>query len=59
MDMEKNTSAVERAFQLAKCGKFEHVSSVKLALVREGYLANQISGPILKRKLHAELKKWR
>ena len=51
MAVEQNRTAVERAFDLAKSGKFETIAAVKAALSREGYFTDQIAGPILLRQL--------
>ena len=47
-------TAVERAFQLARSGSVAGLAEITTSLNREGYYANQIEGPVLKRQL-AEL----
>jgi hypothetical protein len=49
--MDPNKTTIERAFELAKSGKFRTPSEVKSALSGEGYRAEQISGPALMRQL--------
>jgi hypothetical protein len=48
-----STSALERAFQLAKSGKYSAVKAIREQLVREGYAADQVSGRQLTRQLQA------
>jgi hypothetical protein len=52
--MNETTPIVERAFQLARSGKYQHVTQVKLALKREGYggAESHVSG----RSIVAQLK---
>ena len=49
MDNIKRT--LERAFELAKSGKFHSVSELRTAIKREGYEVGQIEGPALGRQL--------
>lgn len=51
--MNPGTTALERAFELAKSGKFASVSEVKSAVSKEGYSMNQMEGPMLARQLRA------
>ena len=44
-------TALERAFQLARSGNVVGLSDIIASLNREGYHANQIEGPLLKRQL--------
>ena len=44
-------TAVERAFQLARSGRVAGLAEITTSLNREGYYANQIEGPVLKRQL--------
>ena len=44
-------TAVERAFQLARSGRVAGLAEIATSLNREGYYANQIEGPVLKRQL--------
>jgi hypothetical protein len=49
--MDSRTTALERAFQLAKSGRVSGLSEIFGVLRAEGYSANQIEGPVLKRQL--------
>jgi hypothetical protein len=53
--MEQNVGAVERAFQLAKSGKFRSVTEIERQVRVEGYSADQISGRTLLKQLRALL----
>jgi len=44
-------TALERAFQLARSGQVSGLSEIVEALGGEGYSANQIEGPSLRRQL--------
>lgn len=45
--MDPNTSAIERAFHMAKSGRFTDVAGVKTALSAEGYSTSAIVGRVL------------
>jgi len=49
--MDQKMTALERAFQLARSGTVAGLSEIATSLNREGYHANQIEGPVLKRQL--------
>jgi hypothetical protein len=49
--MDPKTTALERAFQLAKSGHVADLMEIASALKREGYKVDQIEGPLLKRQL--------
>ena len=49
--MQADKTAIERAFDLAKSGKFKTVLAIKRELSREGYSTIQIAGPVLMRQL--------
>jgi hypothetical protein len=49
--MKVNVSSIERAFQLAETARYTTVTEVKLRLHAEGYLDDQIEGPLLYRQL--------
>jgi hypothetical protein len=49
--MQPNMTAIERAFELARSGRFSNASEVKRAVAAEGYSASQIEGPALMRQL--------
>ena len=51
--MNPGTTALERAFELAKSGKFASVTEVKSAVSKEGYSMNQMEGPMLSKQLRA------
>lgn len=55
--MKPHTTALERAFELARSGKFATVTEVKAAVSREGYVASQLQGPLLLRQLRAAMPK--
>jgi hypothetical protein len=44
-------TTMERAFHLARSGRFTTIAEVLTALDREGYSASQIQGPLLRRQL--------
>jgi hypothetical protein len=45
--MKPYITAIERAFELAKSGKFLYVSEIRERLRFEGYYTETISGPLL------------
>lgn len=49
--MRPNITALERAFELAKTGRYASSSEIKQVLTREGYGTSQIMGPTLMRQL--------
>jgi hypothetical protein len=49
--MDQKITALERAFQLAMSGHAAGLSEIITSLNRDGYYANQIEGPLLKRQL--------
>lgn len=49
--MEPNVRPIERAFQLAKTGRYVDVGEIKQQLNQEGYSNNQIEGRTLIRQL--------
>jgi hypothetical protein len=51
--MDRNVTALERAFQLAETGVSASVSDIKTQLKREGYSDAQIIGPTLVKQLKA------
>ncbi|HVZ05434.1 hypothetical protein [Hyphomicrobium sp.] len=51
--MDQNTSALERAFQLAKSGRCATVQEVKRDMKKEGYSINQVTGRALQKQLNA------
>jgi hypothetical protein len=49
-------TTMERAFHLARSGRFSTLDDVITSLNREGYSASQIQGPLLKRQLTGLIK---
>ena len=49
--MNQRMTALERAFQLARSGQVSTVSDIKVSLSRDGYSADQLNGPSLRRQL--------
>ena len=49
--MNQRMTALERAFQLARSGHVSTVSEIEVSLSRDGYSANQLEGPSLRRQL--------
>lgn len=54
--MDPNMTALERAFQLARSGRFAGLQEIATSLNREGYSVKQIEGPLLKRQLSELIK---
>ena len=55
--MDNIKTTLERAFELAKSGKFHSVSELRTAIKREGYEVGQIDGPALGRQLRHLIQK--
>jgi len=53
MAMQANTTAIERAFELAKSGRYVNVGEIKYRLHVEGYFADAITGTQLCEQLKA------
>ena len=51
--MDENTSVLERAFELAKSGKYPSVEDIGRRLLAEGYSIEQVTGRQLKIQLRA------
>jgi hypothetical protein len=51
--MEPHKTALERAFELARSGRFETVEQVRRAVGAEGYFQTQVEGRELARQLKA------
>jgi hypothetical protein len=49
--MDGSQTALERAFELARSGKFQNIGELKRAVSREGYVASQLEGAALGRQL--------
>jgi hypothetical protein len=57
--MRQNTTALERAFELASTGKCKNVEEVKAQLNGEGYLNDAVAGRQLLKQLRALIAKAR
>lgn len=55
-EMDQNKTTLERAFELAKSGRFKSASDLKRAVAAEGYQKSQLDGPSLTRQLTAIIK---
>jgi hypothetical protein len=51
--MDESTSVLERAFELAKSGKYPSVEDIGRRLLAEGYSIEQVTGRQLKVQLRA------
>lgn len=49
--MHKGVSTVERAFELARWGRYTSVRDAQRALDSEGYYGRHLQGPLLSRQL--------
>src|SRR6516225_6776797 len=49
--MDHKVTALERAFESARSGKVSTIAEIKRSLERDGYSANQVDGPFLRRQL--------
>jgi hypothetical protein len=49
--MTPRATTLERAFELARSGKYAGVSELRLQLKAEGYSPDQLTGPALLRQL--------
>jgi hypothetical protein len=49
--MDRDTAALERAFQLASSGDHRSIGDIKQRLKAEGYSVDQITGSALKKQL--------
>jgi hypothetical protein len=54
--MDRTATPLERAFELARSGKFATVTSIKKRLKEEGCSVDQITGRSLTRQLDALMK---
>jgi hypothetical protein len=53
MAMQADKTAIERAFELAKCGRYVTVEEIRNRLRAEGYFAGAITGAQLSGQLKA------
>jgi hypothetical protein len=58
-DMDKTKTALERAWDLARSGRYSTVTEVADAVSREGYSRDQLDGPTLRRQLAILIKEAR
>lgn len=49
--IDTSKTALERAFDLARSGRFSSMTDIRTALAAEGYSTAQIDGPVLQRQL--------
>ena len=49
--MQQGKTTIERAFEMARSGRFKDVPSLKIAIGREGFSAAQITGRLLLKQL--------
>ena len=49
--MDQTKTPIERAFEMARSGRYQSASEIKRAVSAEGYAAAQIEGPMLMRQL--------
>lgn len=54
--MDQNKTTLERAFELAKSGRFKNATDLKRAVAAEGYQKSQLDGPSLTRQLTTIIK---
>ena len=57
--MQPDKSAIERAFELARSGRYASAHDVKTAIGREGYNTQQIQGGVLIGQLRRAIVKAR
>jgi hypothetical protein len=49
--MDEKPTAIERAFQLAKTGRYASVANLRKTLAAEGYSKEHFSGPAMRKQL--------
>jgi hypothetical protein len=57
--MKPNVTSLERAFELAKSGRFRTTSEIKIRLRKEGYLSESVDGHTLLSHLSALIREAR
>jgi hypothetical protein len=57
--MEINKTALERAFELARSGRYLRLDQLLRRLNKEGYLGEQVTGPAIKKQLNQAIKESR
>lgn len=55
--MDSRISQLERAFELASSGRCASVADIKRKLREEGYMDDQVEGPVLFGQLNSLMKK--
>jgi len=55
--VDPRLSQLERAFELARSGRFSTVAEIKRKLREEGYMDDQVEGPVLFGQLNSLMKK--
>jgi len=55
-NMTSKPTAIERAFQLAKSGRYDATKSLRKALRAEGYSDFETDGPALQKQLREEIR---
>ena len=54
--MEINKTALERAFELARSGRYLRLDQLLRRLNSEGYLGEQVTGPAVRKQLSQAIK---
>jgi hypothetical protein len=54
--MESNKTALERAFELARSGRYLRLDQLLRRLNNEGYPGEQVTGPAVRRQLNRAIK---
>ena len=54
--MDQNKNALERAFEMARSGKYNSTTEIKQRLATEGYSLKDFVGPALARQLRQIIK---
>jgi hypothetical protein len=57
--MESNKTALERAFELARSGRYLRLEQLLRRLNNEGYLGEQVTGPVVRKQLNQAIKESR
>ena len=57
--MESNKTALERAFELARSGRYLRLEQLLRHLNKEGYLGEQVAGPAIRKQLNQAIKESR
>jgi hypothetical protein len=57
--MEINKTALERAFELARSGRYLRLDQLLRRLNKEGYLGEQVTGPAIRKQLNQAIKESR